>query len=226
MQHRAAPHHRCVVLEEEPDRHQLQVATHGRHDHRVDDDRALLHAEHVRDRVAVDVGVENTHALAGRAQRRGQVRRQRRLADAALARRDRKHAGGRIERDRLLRPAAAEARRQRRLLVGAHHVEVQLHRRNARDRADGALHLVLERRAHRAAGDGQRDRDLDRAVTVNDDIPHHVELGDGLVQLGIDHALERTQDRVALRCHRRLSVPVPRSETARLPERRRVALCV
>ena len=40
VEHRAAPHDRPVVLGEEPDRHHLQLAAHGRDDHRVDDDRA------------------------------------------------------------------------------------------------------------------------------------------------------------------------------------------
>ena len=34
VQHRAAPHDRRVVLGEEADRHHLQVAADGRHDHR------------------------------------------------------------------------------------------------------------------------------------------------------------------------------------------------
>ena len=59
MQHRAAPHHRLVVVEEEPDRHQLQIVRDGRDDHLVDHHRLLADAEHVRDRVAVDVRVED-----------------------------------------------------------------------------------------------------------------------------------------------------------------------
>ena len=103
VQHRPAPHHRRVVLEEEADRHQLEVAAHGRHDHLVDDDRPLVDAEHVRDRVAVDVGVEDADALAEAGERRGEVDRERRLADAALAARDRDHARAGRERDRFSR---------------------------------------------------------------------------------------------------------------------------
>jgi hypothetical protein len=46
-------------------------------------------AEHVRDGVAVDVGVEHAHALAARGERGGEVRGQRGLADPALAGGDR-----------------------------------------------------------------------------------------------------------------------------------------
>ena len=78
---------------------------------------------------------------------------------------------------------------------------------DALDAAHEPLHLILERGAHRAAGDGQRDRDLDAAVVVNHDVAHHVELGDGLVQLGVDDRLERRQDRIAGRQHRHPSLP-------------------
>ena len=40
VQHRAAPHHGLVVVEEEPDRHQLQIAADRRHDHAIDCDRS------------------------------------------------------------------------------------------------------------------------------------------------------------------------------------------
>ena len=42
MQHRPAPHHRLVVVEEEADRHQLQVVLDGRNDHLVDGDGTLV----------------------------------------------------------------------------------------------------------------------------------------------------------------------------------------
>jgi hypothetical protein len=64
VQHRPAPHHGLVLLQEEADRHQLQVAPDRRHDHPVDRDGLLVDAEQVRDRVAVDVGVENPGPLA------------------------------------------------------------------------------------------------------------------------------------------------------------------
>ena len=48
--------------------------------------------------------------------------------------------------------------------VGAHHVELELHRGDALDRTDLARDLLLERVAQRAAGDRERDRDGDVAA--------------------------------------------------------------
>ena len=64
VQHRPAPHQRLVVVDEEADRHQLQVVRDRRDHQPVDEHRLLLDPEHVRDRVAVDVGVEHADALA------------------------------------------------------------------------------------------------------------------------------------------------------------------
>ena len=63
----------CVVVEEEADRHQLQVVLHRRDDHLVDEHGLLADAEHVRNRMAVDVRVEHADLLAGlrEARRRG-----------------------------------------------------------------------------------------------------------------------------------------------------------
>ena len=89
------------------------------------------------------------------------------------------------------------------------------------DGPDGPLHLILERGAHRAAGDSERDRDLDAAVVVDGDVADHVELRHGPVQLGVDDRLERRQDRVAVGSHRpaRVSAPVrlPDGPAARAP---------
>ena len=144
VQHRPAPHHRRVVVEEEADRHQLQVAAHRRDDHRVDDDRPLLDAEHVRDRVSVDVRVENADPLAARRKRRGEVRGQRRLADAAFARGDRETRVVGVERDRLLRRPPRSRDESAAFSSGlmtskrsSTEVTPSTHRR--------ALHLILER---------------------------------------------------------------------------------
>ncbi len=67
VQHRAAPHDRRVVVEEEADRHQLQLVADRRDDHLVDEHGLLVDAEHVRDRVAVDVGVEDPGLWPSRA---------------------------------------------------------------------------------------------------------------------------------------------------------------
>jgi hypothetical protein len=64
------------------------------------------------------------------------------------------------------------------------------------------LNLVLEGGAQRAAGDRERDRDADVAA-VDFDAADHVQLGHRAAQLGVDHAFERAQDRIAVRLHPR-----------------------
>ena len=46
-------------------------------------------------------------------------------------------------------------------------------------------HLVLEAVSERTTGDGQRDRDRD-VTALDEHLAHHVELGDGPLQLGVD----------------------------------------
>ena len=94
-------------------------------------------------------------------------------------------------------------------------------RRYALDRADLARDLLLERVAKRAAGDRERDRD--RHVAARDgDVADHVELGDGLAQLGVDHAPECGKDRRREKEPCARSVQPPRSSTPapRCPRRR------
>ena len=61
---------------------------------------------------------------------------------------------------------------------------------DALDRADLARDLLLERVAQRAPGHGQRDRH-GHVAAVDVERAHHVELGDGLAQLRVDHPGER-----------------------------------
>src|SRR2546423_1154179 len=54
---------------------------------------------------------------------------------------------------------------------------------------------VLEVGADRAAGGGERDRDIDAcAAVVNVDRPDHAEVDDALAQLGVDHRAQRLGD--------------------------------
>ena len=202
VEHRPAPHHGSVVVEEVADRDQLQPAPDRRHDHLVDDDRALMDPQHVRDRVAVDVRIDHADLLPEPVERCCKVDRERRLADAALAARDRDHARSRIERDRLLGPAAAELRRQRGFLLGCHHTEAELNALDARNTADVLGDLLLEGVTERAAGDGERDRDR-YGSSVDLQLANHVELRYRLAQLGVDHVLECAEDRVAIGGHTR-----------------------
>jgi hypothetical protein len=120
VQHRAAPDDRAVGVGEEADRDDLAaVPCSGMT--MPSNATGALDAEHARDRVAVDVGVEHADAAPLRGERRGEVRGHRRLADAALARRDRDDLRARLgatERDLHLRvrraALLAQPRRQRR----------------------------------------------------------------------------------------------------------------
>ena len=64
VQHRPAPDDGLVARGEHADRDDLHAVGVGRHDHLLDLGRAAAHAEHARDRVAVDVGVDDAD-LAG-----------------------------------------------------------------------------------------------------------------------------------------------------------------
>jgi hypothetical protein len=70
----------------------------GRHDHLVEQHRRPVDAEHARDRESPDVGVDYPDALAAPREGDRQIGGDRRLAHAALARRDQQHprARGRI----------------------------------------------------------------------------------------------------------------------------------
>ena len=212
VEHRPAPHQRLVVVDEEADRHQLQVVRDRRDHQLVDEHRLLVDPEHLRDRVAVDVGVEDADPRAPCA------------ANAA--------ARLTVSVD-LPTPPLPEATAITRV-VGSSWIalsdsgrpprsfEVSAARssglmtsnssRTAVDALDGAdltRDLLLERVPERAAGDGERDRDRDVAAGDRD-LADHVELGDRLAQLGIDHV------RAARRKQRPWTVPSARS----VPRRR------
>ena len=198
VEHRPAPHHRLVVVEEEADRHQVQAVRDQRDHHPVDEHRLLVRPEHVRDRVAVDVGVDHAHLLALLGERGGEVDGERRLADAALARRDRDHARRGVDRDPLrpLGRRAAQPAGERRRSSGVITSNASEVERDAGERADEARDLLLERVAERAAGDRQRDRDV-HVAALDPDVADHVELRHGPAQLGVDDLLERLEDVVA-----------------------------
>jgi hypothetical protein len=197
-----APHQRLVVVEEEADRHQLQVVLDGRDHQPVDQHRLLAQPEHVGNRVAVDVGVEHADTPSECREGGGEVDGERRLADAPLAGRDGDDSRRRLELDGLVvgGTATAELRRQRRPLLGRHHVEVEPNRRDAVEHADLLRHLLLERRAQGAPCDRQCQTDDDVAA-VDRDVADHVEVRHGAPQLRVDHLSERGDDCVT-RGHR------------------------
>jgi hypothetical protein len=128
VQHRTAPDHGLVVRNEVAHGQAFDTVGRGRDHHVADDDRIVIGPEHLGDREAVDVGIEQADLVAGRGQRDGQVDRHRRLADAALAGRhaddtglgvgpeERRHRrGGRVPVARMVVPVAVVPR----LLLGA-----------------------------------------------------------------------------------------------------------
>ena len=93
VQHRAPPDDRLVLLGEEAHRDAAHAVGLGRDEHLVDHDRRAVDAEHAGDREAPHVGVDDGDRLAPLGEGDGQVGGDRRLADAALARRDQQHPG-------------------------------------------------------------------------------------------------------------------------------------
>ena len=197
VQHRPAPHDGGVLLYEEADRHDLHAVGLHRQDLALGGDRRALaaEAEHARDRVAPDVGVEDADTLALERQRGGEVARQRGLADATLARADAEDVGDLRERSGGQR-AAAERLLELALLGVRQDVEGDVDLRDAVDRERLAGHGLDEVVADRAARGRQRDGDGEDAAVGDLDRADHAELDDRLVQLGVDDPLERGEDLV------------------------------
>ena len=186
VQHRAAPDDRLVLAGEEAHRDERDAVGFGRDDHVVDDGRRPVDAEHARHREAPHVGVDRGDLVAALRERDREVGRDRRLADAALARRDREHAGAGVgER---VRCAAASARpsppsRAAAALSGlrARSSVMTVRSTSTRSTPASATTASVTRRGdlgpQRAARDRERDRHAD-AVAVDRDAPDHVEIDD------------------------------------------------
>ena len=199
VQHRAAPYDRLVLVEEEPDRHDLQPMRLERQDLALRRHLGPLgaEAEHARDRVAPHVRVEHADLLALGGQGGRQVDGQRRLADAALARPD--AVDVRDLRERTLRQAArpAELALQFGLLLVGQHVEADVDAGHPVEDADGVGDGGLERVLDRAAGSRERDGDVDGPALLDLDRADHVELDDVAPQLRVDHDLQRLEDLIS-----------------------------
>jgi hypothetical protein len=206
VQHRAPPDDRLVLLGEEAHRDAAHAAgSGGRHQQRVDDRGRVLDTQHARDREAPDVGVDDRDVATALRQRDGQVGRHRRLAHAALARRDQHHARlarGVGERDGTTfgvavgglaagrgRGVTVELLAQVGPLLVGHHAEGQVDRRHAdggQRTRDPRLDLV----AQRAPGHGERDLEGHGVAVTHHHVAHHVEVDDRAMELGV---LDRTQ---------------------------------
>jgi hypothetical protein len=155
----------------------------------------------VRDRIAVDVRIEDTGLVTQPRKGRGEVRRQRRFAHAALSARNGDDPRLRVDGDSrgALGDAAAKLRRQRGLLIRRHHVEGKRDLPRP-ERAKRPVHLLLEARPEGAARNRQRDREGD-AISVEIHVADHVELDDRATELRVDDTFERPNDLVLEEWH-------------------------
>ena len=195
VEHRPAPDDGGVVLGEHPDRDDLHAVCRWRHDHLLDLGGLVLHAEHAGDGEAVDVGVQDTHSQTLGGHRGRHVDRHRRLAHTTLAGRDREDPGqrpGHREGDLAYRVVAAQQGLQSLALLGAHHVELDDHGRDATEAGDRCRHPLGQGVLHRAPRDRQVDRDSRSAVGVDGRGLDHPDVGDRPVDLRV---LDRRQRR-------------------------------
>ena len=152
---------------------------------------AAVDPEHARDAEAPDVGVEHADAQPARRERGGEVHGDRRLADAALAARDREHARGRrdLGGGRVLACVEPRALHRRGLLLLGHLAVFDLDVADAAEPPHLRLDVTLDLAAQRAARGGERDLHDDPAVVVDGHVVDHPEVDDAGMQLGVDHAL-------------------------------------
>ena len=162
---------------------------------------APFDTEHARHAEAPDVGVEHADGEAAGGQRGGEVHRDRRLADAALAARHREHAGGRrhLGRARLLARVEAGALHRRRLLLLGHLAVLDLDRGDAGEAPHLRFDVLADLDPQRAPGGGERDLHHDGAVGVDAHVVDHAEVDDARVQLGVDHPGQHAADVVGRR---------------------------
>ena len=181
VQHRAAPDDRLALRHEVADRDAPDAPGFGRHEHLVDHRGVAIGAEHAGDREAVDVGVDDADRVPLLGEGDGEVGRDARLADAALARRDQQRPGLRAglgERDHAAlgvavglapgRRCAAES--PWRLLRSSSRSSsvITVKSRSIESTPSSAVagvgHASLDLVPQRAAGDGEGDQDADDAV--------------------------------------------------------------
>ena len=218
VQHRPPPDDGLALRHEVPDRDAPHAPRLRRQEHLVDHHRIPVGAEHARDRVAVDVGVDDADRVAVGGERDGEVGGDAGLADPALAGRDQQRSGARAglgERDR---PplgvavgvgrtgggggVAVEPAAQVLPLVVGHDREVDGHAGDVGEGEHGGVDPVGDLVAQRASGDGEGDEDLDRAVVGHLDVAHHAQIDDRAVQLGILHRTQGVDDLVTRDWHR------------------------
>jgi hypothetical protein len=190
--HRAAPDHRLVLVDQVADRHRLDLVG----DHRLEalaiiGIRPSRKTEHARLTGTVDVGVHDADRGALGGQRQRQVDRHRRLADATLARGDRDDVLDALERfDALLDRVRGDLGLDVDVDVGdpvdLQHLVAQLH---------GELFAPAERRV------AEDHLDL-HAAAVDGDVLHGLGGDEVGIYVGVDYARQRSFHLVLGRiCH-------------------------
>ena len=192
VDHRPAPDHGAAALDEEPDRDDAHAVMQGRDDlvAGLDGRGALGYAHHLRNRRAVDVGVQDADRRAQARQRGRQVGADRRLAHAPLARGDGDDVlDARQARIRRVIGTPEDLRREPHVDTG--HAGQLAHRRFDRTGDDVA---------RRAGGRRQLDAD-DRPVTLEGDRRHHSGRHEVDLQCGILGFAENGADVFFGYCH-------------------------
>jgi hypothetical protein len=196
VQHRPAPDDRAVLLGEEADRHQTHAVRLHRQHQVLHRHGGAVDPHHARDRVAVDVGVQYPDGRAAGHERQGEVHRDARLADAALARGDADHGRGAALLEGRGALLGAEAGAQAAPLLVAHDVHGHVDGVDPRQRGERLGDAPLDLGLQGAAGDGEADGHGDPPV-ADLDVAHHAEVDDRAVQLGVVHLAERRHGRVS-----------------------------
>ncbi len=182
--------------------HRDHLQAHGGHgqDHAVERGGAVLgHAQHLRNGVTVDVGVEYAHRFAALGQCHGEVDRHRRLAHAALAAGHEDHLGevvGVGERNGARGDAAAQLTLHLGALLVVHRAQGEVDATHTRHAGDGRGDVMLDRALHRAAGNGEQYRQRHHVVVVDAQRLDHAEFGDRTLDLRVDHPGQRLADGV------------------------------
>ena len=194
-----APHDRLLLVGQEP---------HRQHPHGARPDGALerdhlprpgldvaLHAQQAGDGEAPDVGVEDPDGQAPGGQGHGQVDRDRRLADAALARRDGQDPGRGGDRrlGGVLAGLPAGPGHDGGPLLGVHGRHLHVDRAHPVEGPHVVDDVLLDLAPQRAGGDGQRHVDDDVAA-LDGDAPDHAQVDDGVAQLGVDDRPQAVAD--------------------------------
>jgi hypothetical protein len=176
----------------------ISLPSRGRRDDHLVDDDGRWDAEQVRHRVAVDVRVEDPDG--GPCRQRGSEAAVSDDLPPALAAAI--YTRGAVEAmPSCARDPASELRGPRGLPLRGHDVEGYGRASHAGDDPDVPRDLLLEARAERTTGDGERDGHR-HVPGLDPDLAHHVQIGDRAPKLRVDDLLERLPDLVARRLHR------------------------